>query len=216
MAAQLYFTQAFPTTISSLATPRSVSPQPTAALALRLLHNPPSPAPIHCPFQGTSVPVQRMYGRVKDCLILVPCRLPQISCFTLSHFVSPLTQTIAPRGDGTPASVPPPAEGRSSPTNTRAFPPGSFILPSFAWVYRFFSAGRVLLSTLSWCSACTSVSEGVVLMYPQRDVLHVHLLLHRLVLLSLFFFFLPHYKVCGILGPNQGLKLGPDCRSVES
>ena len=68
-------------------------------------------------------------------------------------------------GDRTPASVPPPAEGRSSPTNIPVFPPSSFILPSFAWFYIFFSAGQVLPSTLSWCSACTSVSEGVFLMY---------------------------------------------------
>ena len=69
-------------------------------------------------------------------------------------------------GDWTPASVAPPAKDRSSPTNTPVYPPSSFILPSFAWVYMFFSAGRVLLSALSWCSACTSVSEGVFLMYP--------------------------------------------------
>ena len=55
----------------------------------------------------------------------------------------------------------PTAEGRSSPV----FPPSSFILPSFAWFYIFFSTGWVLLSALSWCSACTSVSEGVFLMY---------------------------------------------------
>ena len=73
-------------------------------------------------------------------------------------------------GDGTPASVSPPAEGKSNPTNTPVFPPGSFILPSFAWVYKFFSSGQVLLSTLSWCSPCTSVSEGVVLMYPWGEV----------------------------------------------
>ena len=45
-------------------------------------------------------------------------------------------------------------------------PPSSFILPSFAWLCIFFSAGQVLLLTLSWCSACTSVSEGVFLTYP--------------------------------------------------
>ena len=56
-------------------------------------------------------------------------------------------------GDWTPASVPPPAEGRSSPTNTLVFPPSSFILLSFAWLYIFFSTGIVLLSALSWCSA---------------------------------------------------------------
>ena len=64
-------------------------------------------------------------------------------------------------GYGTPASVPPPAEGRSSPTNTPVFPPSSFIL---LWFYIFFSIGQVLLSALSWCSACTSV-YGVFLMH---------------------------------------------------
>ena len=83
---------------------------------------------------------------------------------------SPLTQTIAPLWGWTPASVPPPAEGRSSPTNTPVFPPRSFILPSFAWFYIFFSTGQVLLSALSRCSACTSVSEGVFLMYPWREM----------------------------------------------
>ena len=35
-------------------------------------------------FQGTCVPVQDMYGSGKDCIILLPFRLPQISCSTLS------------------------------------------------------------------------------------------------------------------------------------
>ena len=35
-------------------------------------------------FQGTSVPVWVMYGCIKDCLILIPFRLPQMNCFTLS------------------------------------------------------------------------------------------------------------------------------------
>ena len=73
-------------------------------------------------------------------------------------------------GDQTPASVPPPAKGRSSPTNTPALPPSPFILPSFTWVYIFFSAGQVLLSALSLCSAFTSVSEGVFLMYPWKEI----------------------------------------------
>ena len=36
--------------------------------------------------------------------------------------------------------------------------------------YIFFSIGQVLLSILSWCFACTSVSEGVFLMYPWREM----------------------------------------------
>ena len=40
---------------------------------------------------------------------------------------------------------------------------------SFAWICIFFSAGQVLLCALSRCSACTSVSEGVFLMYLWRE-----------------------------------------------
>jgi len=50
------------------------------------------------------------------------------------------------------------------------FPPSSFVLPSFAWFYIFFSTGQVLLSPVSWCSVCTSVSECVFLMYPWREM----------------------------------------------
>ena len=60
-----------------------LSLQSTAALAVGLLHNPYSPAPSCCAFQGTRVPVQGLYGCSKDCLILIPFRLSQISCFTL-------------------------------------------------------------------------------------------------------------------------------------
>ena len=76
--------KAFPTTISFLASPLSVSLQSTAALTLGSLHNPQTPASSHCAFLGTQVPVWGIYGCGKDCLILIPFRLPQISCFTLS------------------------------------------------------------------------------------------------------------------------------------
>ena len=75
---------AFPTTSSSLTSLQSISPQSTAALTLRLLHNPLTPAPSHWAFQGTCVLLWGMYDYGKDCLILIPFRLPQISCFTLS------------------------------------------------------------------------------------------------------------------------------------
>ena len=96
------------------------------------------------------------------------CHRSAVSLSALN--VSPLTQILPRCGDQTPASVPPPAEGRSSLTNTPIFPPSSFILLSFARFYIFFSTGQVLLSTLSWCSAHTSVSEGVFLMYPWREM----------------------------------------------
>ena len=110
-----------------------------------------------------------MDGFGNDCLILIPFRLPQISCFTLSLkcFSS---QTVAPMWDWTAASVPPPTKNRSSPTNTPVFPPSFFILLSFVWFYKFFSPGQVLLSHLSWCSAYTSESKGVFLMYPWREM----------------------------------------------
>jgi len=57
------------------------------------------------------------------------------------------------------------SEGRSSPTNTPVFSPSSFVPPSFTRFCILFSTGQVLQSALSWCSACTSVSEGVFLMY---------------------------------------------------
>ena len=85
--------------------------------------------------------------------------------------VSPLTQTIALMWGSYPYFIPPPSEGRSSLTNNPTFPPSSFILLSFAWFYIFFCAGQVLLSALSWCSACTSVSEGVSLLYSWREML---------------------------------------------
>ena len=108
-----------------------------------------------------------MHGCGKDCLILILSRLPQISCFPLS--ISPLTQIIAPVWGWDPrfSSLP---QGRSSSTNTPVSPPSSFILASFVWVFIFFSAGQVLLSTLSWCSALTSVSEGVSLVYTWREM----------------------------------------------
>ena len=96
-------------------------------------------------------------------------------------------------GDQTPASVAPPAEGRSSPTNTTVFLPSSFVLPSFASFYIFFFTGHELLSTLSWCSACSSVWRCIPVVSMERDVLYVHLLLCHLVLLSLLFNMLSRY-----------------------
>ena len=116
--------------------------------------------------QQTCVPVRGMYGCGKDCLILVPFRLPQISYFTLSLKCSSSDSNNCPDVGIRPLlQFLLPTEGRLSPPNTPVFPPSPFILPSFGWFYVFFSAGQVLLSTVSWCSACTSVSEGVFLMF---------------------------------------------------
>ena len=71
----------FPTTVSTLTSPRSVSPQSAAALAAPQSLNS-SSQPLSLPGDPRSCP--HMYGCGKDCLILIPFRLPQISCFTLS------------------------------------------------------------------------------------------------------------------------------------
>ena len=158
--------QAFPTTVSSLTSPGSISPQSTAALSLGLLHTPQSPAPSLCAFQGTLVPVRGMCGCGKDCLILLPFRLPPIGCFT------PSLKCFSSGSDNCPnvgirCLLQFPHLLRAGPVLlTLLF----FPLVSCTWFYRFFSAGQVLLSTLSCCSVCTSVYEGVFLMYPWREM----------------------------------------------
>ena len=87
----------------------------------------------------TSVPVQGMYGCSKDCLILIPFRLPQVSCFTFSLKCFPSDSDNCPLWGLDPCFSSPLAKGRSSPTNCPVFLPSSFILPSFAWFYTFFS-----------------------------------------------------------------------------
>ena len=96
------------------------------------------------------------------------CHQSAVSLSALN--VSPLTQTIAPVWGSDPCFSSPPMEGRSSPANTPVFPHSSFVLLSLAWFYIFFSTDQVLLSALSWCSACTCVSEGVFLMYLWREM----------------------------------------------
>ena len=119
---------------------------------------------------GTCIPVQSTYGHGRDCLILIPLRLPQISWFPLSPKCFSSDSDNCPSvGIGPLLRFPhPPRAG--SVLVTLLFFPSSFILPSCAWVYMFFSADEVLLSTLSWSSACTSVSEGIFLMYPWREM----------------------------------------------
>ena len=176
--------QALPITISSLTSPRSISLQSAAALALGLLQEPSTPAPSSCAFRGTCLSVQGMY--VARTVTLLPFRLPQISCSRSALNVSPLTQTVAWLWGSDPASVSLPAEGRSSPANTPGFPLSSYALPSFTWFSIFFSMGQVLLSALNWCSGCASVWRCIPDVSMERDVPHIHLLLHHLVLIDSF------------------------------
>ena len=70
------------------------------------------PSGKHASLSGVPMAVTRIV-----CVILIPFGLSQISCFTLS-----LNCFSSGCGDRTPASVPPLAECRSSPTNSPFFP----------------------------------------------------------------------------------------------
>ena len=113
-----------------------------------------------------------MYGCGKDCLILIPFRLPQISCFTLSlKCFSSDSDNFPDVGIGHLLQFPhQPRTGLV--LLTLLFFLCSFILLNFAWFCIFFSIGQVLLSALSWCSTCTSVSERVFLMSMKRCTPH--------------------------------------------
>ena len=126
--------------------------------------------PAAAPSRGPAFPSEVSMAAART-LILIPFRLPQISCFTLSlkcFFsdsdncpvvgIRPLLQFPHPLRAG--AVLPP----------LLFFLPSSFILLSFVWFYIFFPTGQVFLSALSWCSACTSVPEGVVLIYLWREM----------------------------------------------
>ena len=107
-----------------------------------------------------------MYGCSKDCLILIPFRLPQVSCFTLSlKCFSSDSNSCPDMGIRPLLQFPHLLRAGPALLTLLFFPSSSFMLPSFVWLYVFFSAGQVLLSALSWCSACTSVSDGVFLIY---------------------------------------------------
>ena len=96
------------------------------------------------------------------------CHRSVVSLSALS--VSPLTQTVALTGGSDPCFSSPTHQGQVQSTNSPVFLLSFFILPGFVWFYIFFSTGQALLSSLSWCSACTSVSEGVFLTYPWREM----------------------------------------------
>ena len=127
-----------------------------------------SSQPLRLP--GDLHPCLGYVGCGKDCLILSPFKLPQMNHFTLSlKWFSSDSDYCPDVGIRPLLHFPHPL--RAGPVIlTLLFFPSSFILPSFAWVYIFFSTGQALLSALSWCSACTSVSEDVFLMYTWSEM----------------------------------------------
>ena len=97
-----------------------------------------------CTFQGTHVPVWGMYGCGKDCLI--PFRLPQISCFTLSLKCFSSDSDSCPDVGIRPLLLFSHLLRAGPVLLTPLFFPSSFVLLSFAWFYTFFSSAQVLLS----------------------------------------------------------------------
>ena len=88
--------QAFPTTISSLTSPWSISPQSTATLTIGLLHNPYDPGPAAAPSRGPGSPSEVHMAMTRTVWFLFHlgcCRAAEsLSALTFS----PLSQTIAP------------------------------------------------------------------------------------------------------------------------
>ena len=112
-----------------------------------------------------------MYGCGKDCLILIPFRLPQISFFTFNLQRFSFDSDNCPGVEIRPLlQFPHPPKAGPVLLTLLFFSPSSFVLPSLGWLYIFFSTGQVLLSALRWCSAYTSVSEGAFQIYPWREI----------------------------------------------
>ena len=140
-----------------------------------------------------------MYGCGKDCLSLIPFRLSQISCFTLNLKGFNSDSDSCPDvgiGPLLQSSDPLPHQGQVQFCKHSGFTLSSFILLSFAWFYISFSSHQVLLITLSWCSACTSVSEGVFLMYPWREMYSMSSY-SSAILFSLLFFYKVNINIAG-------------------
>ena len=112
-----------------------------------------------------------MYGCSKDCLILIPFRLPQIRCFSLSlKCFSSDSDNCPGVGIGPLLQFPHPMKAGPI-LITLPFPP---LVPSSYRVLcgpiHYFPLVSYSLSALSWCFAFTSVSKGVFLMYPWREM----------------------------------------------
>ena len=124
-----------------------------------------------------------MYGCVKGCLVLIPFRLPQISCFTLS------LKSFSSESDNCPdVGIGPllqlPHWPRAGPVLlTLLFPPCFLPLTEFCMglYILFLWSGTPVHSQLGFCMhfcVWTCIPDVSV----ERDVLHTHLLLCHLVL----------------------------------
>ena len=158
----------------------TVNSSPGTGIAPQSLN--PSSQPLHlsgdlCPSLGC------VYDCGKDCLILIPVRLPQVRCFTLNlKCFSSDSDTCPAVGIGPLLQFPHPRSAGPAPLTLLFFA----LVPSSYWylcgcICSFLLIGYSCPSQLVfcmhfcvwWCIPDVSV---------ERDVLHVHLLLHHLVL----------------------------------
>ena len=141
-----------------------------------------APAPSLCAFQGIYGPVWGMYGCSKDCLSLIPFRLPQISCFTLS------LKCFSSDSDSCPdVGIRPllqfPHLLRAGPVLlTLLFLP---LGPSSYWVlrgsvYSLRWSGTPVRSQLVFCMHFC-VWRCIPVVFMERDALYIYLLFHHLV-----------------------------------
>ena len=139
--------------------------------------------PAAAPSKRTCIPVQGMYGWSKDCLILIPFRLPQISYFTLRlKCFSSYSDSCPDVGIRPLLQFPHPPRAGPVLLTLLFFPivPLSYqvlcgSIHSFPLVrYSYPLSAGVLHALL-----CLKCIPGV---FMERDVLHVHLLLCHLVL----------------------------------
>ena len=129
-----------------------------------------------------------MYGCGKDSLILVPFRLPQISCFTLS-----LKCFSSDSDNGPDVEIRPLLQflhlSRAGPVlSTLLFFP---LVPSSYWVlrgsiYSFLWSGTPVFSQLVFCMHFC-VWRCIPNVFLERDVRHIHLLVCHLVLLLFWY-----------------------------
>ena len=100
---------------------RHFPPQSPPSITLSVVNSSPRPwiapqslnsssQPLHLP--GIYVPVWGMNGCGKDCLILIPFRLPQTSCSTLSLKCFSSDSAIAPMWDSDPCFSSPTCQGQ--------------------------------------------------------------------------------------------------------
>lgn len=141
-----------PPWISSHLSPQIISPQSIAVLTLGLLSHPYTPAPNHCGFWWTHVPVQGLgpHHRLPFWLSLHSDCHRQVASLSDSLYCLHSVQINCPKFRGLSlASAPPLPNAGSVPLALLLLPHHFFGPQSFIWIYMFFPNHQGLLPVLS-------------------------------------------------------------------